>query len=317
MMQKIYLKVFLLSSALVILQSCTLFRAQQPGSAPNKFSNFTFQACPGEKEDAVHTSIRQDLREKGTVLHLLKFYSEEIRTEGTTGAPYFEKLQRIFDRGVTPQKMSGYYHGAVVAFRNQEFFGSRTINALNFVWPLARIFSPWTGKTFEDISPDKLMDITDGFETGNLPTAWGSNTYAADNIRQKMVVELMKALHMWMEPASREEIAANNYDTKGFFFIGHRAGSVNPANKGREIYQFNYRWPRLKTFPPDNYCIDEIVQIADGLYLGQLVYATDLSRPYDPKADPAQYRYYNFGYFLLMDKDWQELRSKIGFDVVK
>ena len=66
---------------------------------------------------------------------------------------------------------------------------------------------------------------------------------------------------------------------------------------------------------PDRYCLDELVQIAEGLYLGQLMYATELLKAYDPRVDPEEYRYRHFGYFLLMDDDWHRLRLDIGFDL--
>jgi hypothetical protein len=48
-----------------------------------------------------------------------------------------------------------------------------------------------------------------------------------------------------------------------------------------------------------------MVQIGDGMYLGQAIFATTkwLDR-YDPKADPAEYHYQNFGYFLLFEPFW-------------
>src|SRR5207237_9764176 len=54
-----------------------------------------------------------------------------------------------------------------------------------------------------------------------------------------------------------------------------------------------------------SYLIDEMVQIADGMFLGQAIFATTkfLDR-YDPKADPATYHYQNFGYFLLFEPFW-------------
>ena len=69
-------------------------------------------------------------------------------------------------------------------------------------------------------------------------------------------------------------------DIPTFFFIGRRyKPSLLPENKGKKVFQFNYRWEALKNIPPDCFCIDEIVQIADGLYRGQLIYATDCSNP--------------------------------------
>lgn len=70
--------------------------------------------------------------------------------------------------------MRGYLHGAVTAFQNEALLHTFDVNVLNLGWPLARVFSPWTGKTFESIAIEKLQDITDGFETGKIPTAWGA-----------------------------------------------------------------------------------------------------------------------------------------------
>ncbi len=53
--------------------------------------------------------------------------------------------------------------------------------------------------------------------------------------------------------------------------------------RGKRIFQFNYRWPKLKTRPPDCLCKDEMVEIAKGLFLGQLMSATNVTEPYSPK----------------------------------
>ncbi len=45
--------------------------------------------------------------------------------------------------------------------------------------------------------------------------------------------------------------------------------------------------------------------------------ATDMSRAYDPKLDPDLYRYRKFGYFLLLDEDWEKMRVETRFDVVR
>jgi hypothetical protein len=57
--------------------------------------------------------------------------------------------------------------------------------------------------------------------------------------------------------------------------------------------------------------MDEVVQIAEGLYLGQLNHATELLKKYDPMV----YKHRCFGYFRLMDEDWHKRRLKIGFDL--
>lgn len=56
------------------------------------------------------------------------------------------------------------------------------------------------------------------------------------------------------------------------------------------------------------------MQIAEGLYLGQLIYATELLKKFDPSVPAASYKYRLFGYFLLMDEEWQQRRLAIRFD---
>jgi hypothetical protein len=124
----------------------------------------------------------------------------------------------------------------------------------------------------------------------------------------------MRLAGVWTEDVPAEESSRFGYDLKSFFFIARNGVSINEENKGKKVFLFNYRWPKLRTSPPDNFCIDELVKVADGLYLGQLIYSTELLKPYDPKEDPSAYKYRLFGYFLLMDDDWQRRRLSIGLD---
>jgi hypothetical protein len=206
--------------------------------------------------------------------------------------------------------MDGYYHGAVVAFRNDGYLGAFGMNALNMLWPAVRQLSPWTGKTFEKIEPAKLSEITDGFDQDASAAFWGSNTYASRTDGQRLAVAAMRLANVDIAEAQ-----THWYDLKSFFLIGKRGQSGNPDNGNKIVFQLNYRWPRLRTMPPDNYCVDELVQIAEGLYLGQLVYATALLEEYDPARPASVYEYRNFGYFLLMDDEWYGRKLEIGFDL--
>lgn len=280
-----------------------------------KFTIFTFaEPSDGNCSENLLKEVMRDREGKETILDLLKFYSEKIGKDADINSPYFMRLHEIFNRGVAPKEVRGYYHGAVVAFRNEGYIKTFNINTLNMAWPLARHFSPWTGKTFEEIERDRLKEITDGFEKGEIPTFWGTNTYANRTPKQKLAVEAMRVANIWLIDAAGEEVS-RGYDVKGFFFIARQGISVNPENNGKTIFQFNYRWKNLKTFPPDNYCIDELVQIAEGLYLGQLIYAANILEKYDPTKSSSVYDYRNFGYFLLMDDDWYARKIEIGFDI--
>ncbi|MCF6355116.1 MAG: hypothetical protein L3J26_08460 [Candidatus Polarisedimenticolaceae bacterium] len=108
---------------------------------------------------------------------------------------------------------------------------------------------------------------------------------------------------------------------QGYVFLG-AAGqeSILPMNSGsdnkKEVFQFHYRYPMIGGPAPIGYCLDELVEIADGLFLGQLIYATQLNLPYHSSVDPAEYKYQLFGYFLLLDDDWQRHRLAIKLDTL-
>jgi len=107
---------------------------------------------------------------------------------------------------------------------------------------------------------------------------------------------------------------------QGYIFLGaaHQS-SILPINNGeqnkKQVFQFHYRYPMLGGAIPISYCLDELVEIADGLFLGQLIYSTALHEPFHSSVDPAKYKYQLFGYFLLLDDDWEQHRQAIGLDV--
>ena len=294
----------------------------QPGAAqqavsisPAKFTTFTLADPPdGNCNDSVLAEVREDMKRHETILDLFKDYSDQLMWEFDNRSPCFLRLQELFNRGIGPDAVRGFFHGAVVTFHAEGFYRFFSVNTLNVGWQLGRHFSPWRGKTFEPISQERLKDITEGVEQGAVPTFWGTNTQSFKTTKQKLVRAMMKAAGIWMEEVPAEEGQKFGYDVKCFFFIARRGVSVNPDNRGKKVFLFNYRWPKLRTFPPDNYCMDELVQIAEGLYLGQLNYATELLKKYDPKEDPSTYKYRLFGYFLLMDEDWHRRRLAIGLD---
>ncbi len=283
--------------------------------SPPKFTTFTFaDPVDGNCSDSTLAEIREDMMQHETILDLLKTYSDQLMKDYDNRSPAFLKLHELFNRGVGPEEVSGFLRGALISFHAEGFYRFFNVNTLNVGWQLGRYFSPWTGKTFEPITPERLREITDGVEQGAVPTFWGTNTQSFKTTKQKLVRAMMKAAGIWMEDASAEEARQFGYDVKCFFFIARQGASVNPENRGKKVFLFNYRWPKLRTFPPDNYCIDELVKIADGLYLGQLNYATELMKKYDRKEDPSSYKYRLFGYFLLMDEEWHRRRLAIGLD---
>jgi len=285
------------------------------GTGPTFTTLKTETPAPAICDNKVFAQVEEDLRIHESVLHLFKSYSDELQDKQDNSSPYFSRLQELFNRGSVVKEMNGFYRGALVSWHGSGLFDLFKNNLLDKTWGYSARYSTWTGKRFDSISKEQLADLTDGFEKGAVPTTFGSNTQSLRTLREKELGKAMELAQIWGEPATQEEAVKYGYDLKNFFFIGREGVSLNPNNRGKRIYQFNYRYPKLRTIVPDRFCIDEIVEIADGLFLGQLMYATDWLKPYDPTLSPAEYKYGQFGYFLLMNEAWHQLRLRIGFDL--
>jgi len=285
-----------------------------PPRGPTTTRPLLATAAPSGTDPDLWQAVRADLAGSPSPLHLLKAYSDALRKNLSTRAPEFEKLETLFLAGTAPRTMAGFYRGASVTFQSQRLLAALGVNALNVAWRFARHFSPWTGKRFDLIEAARLAELTEGHERPSEGTTFGSNTVVFRSAAEKLVGVAMEAAGMWITRATDEERRRDGYDARTFFFIGKPAKSLGPRT-ARDVYQFNYRWGPLRTPPPDNLCIDEIVEIADGLFLGKLLYATNLLRHWDPSLDPSAYAYEVFGYFLLMEEPWHALRVQLGFDM--
>ena len=285
---------------------------------PNKFTTLTLaDPADGDVDAGLLEEVRNDLSGAGDIMRMLKAYSDTLMKEPATESPTFRKLHTLFNAGIGPQTMNGFYRGALVSWQSQGLLAALGINTINVAWPAARMFSPWTGKHFRQIDEAELAEWTEGGEQmGNDPAFFCSNTVAFRTAKQKFTRTVMKAAGVWMKDATLEERSSYGYDAHTFFFIGRPGkASMLPENKGKKIYQFNYRWKPLRNIPPDCFCIDEIAQIAEGLYLGLLIYATDWLKPWNPATAIAEYKYRLFGYFLLMDEEWHARRLRVGLDL--
>ncbi len=125
------------------------------------------------------------------------------------------------------------------------------------------------------------------------------------------------------EPVLQQASAASGspFVRQGYSFLGVAdQASILPMNNSAEaskrVFQFHYRFPMMGGPVPIGYCLDELVEIADGLFLGQLIYATALDAPFHSAVDPGEYKYQLFGYFLLLDDDWERHRQAIKLDTL-
>src|SRR3569623_1021070 len=291
--------------------------AQPAPKLPAKLTTLTL-APPGDGNvDAAHlAAVKQDLTHYETVIVLMKAYSDSSRHDLDSESPVYDKLRALFNAGIGPARVEGIYRGALISWRVGGPLEALRVNGLDLAWEALRRFSPWTGKIFEPITNEKLAQLTEGQEPGPADSVcWRANTVVWRTPRERVIRRLARLIGAPKEDAPHDEKRRWGFDAKTFFFLSKRAPSIHPENGGKQVFQFNYRWKGLKNPIPDRYCIDEIVQIADGLYLGQLSYATDWSEPWNPATPLAKYKYGQFAYFMLMHEDWHARRLRIGWDL--
>lgn len=125
------------------------------------------------------------------------------------------------------------------------------------------------------------------------------------------------------DPALQDvsEVGPSPFARQGYIFLGTSGrNSILSMNNGSEtkkkVFQFHYRYPMVGGPAPIGLCLDELVEIADGLFLGQLIYSTALDVAYHSSVDPEQYKYQLFGYFLLLDDAWEYHRKAIKLDTL-
>jgi len=117
---------------------------------------------------------------------VLKSYSDALMHDPTTESGIFAKLHTLFNAGIGPEVMNGYYPGALVSWLSQGILGAFDINSLNLTWKATRSFSPWTGKRFDPIDKARLAELTDGHERGDVPTLLCSNLAKPPAARSRM-----------------------------------------------------------------------------------------------------------------------------------
>jgi len=216
----------------------------------------------------------------------------------------------------------------------------------------------WMGKTFEPV-PHEVFGRFCEHDTPYMlaydvsSSRIGRNFFrepADPNLLQGIALPVLEKLwHLKDRPLHQEAEGFNSillpenlskeqaipYSKTGGIFLAQPGQSVVPEMNGKEVYQLNYRWPELDPVYPMTRLVDELVQIADGIWLGQLVMATrhyslgscrislfgeretaiSLGESYQPSRVPSLrhiktlmgmrsndvYGYQNNGFFLMID----------------
>jgi len=322
------------------------------------FRNFP---CASRAEEVMlaerlESVIANDL--KGNVFSMLgnfqRILSDNRQRERWDGI--FEKLKILFICGRNAL-LDGPMIGVPVAIRDSDYFRhtarmfGRDRSAIAAVELMATGWNAtfantglWMGKTFEPVSRETVAAKCE-----NDPQMQDSYSPATTRIGRNFFREppnpgLLQSLgipvltRLWQLKQRPSGISASGflggllpenlekeknipYTMTGGIFLAQPGNSVVPEMKGKPVYQLNYRWPALEPAYPMTRLVDELVQIADGVYLGQLVMATrhyslgalrttvpgllekswEIGEPYRPGQASIDYGYQNNGFFLMID----------------
>lgn len=326
----------------------------------------------GQLEVKLATLLREDFN--GDFYALLSRY-QRVLADNLQRAQWpaiHDKLRTLFMCG-SAAVLDGPMVGIPVSIRDSDFFKetaekfgrNRSLQAgvevMGTAWNAAFADAAlWMGKTFEPVSREmvaKKCDHDPAVMAAYDPqtTRIGRNFFRAPpnpNLLQSLgLPTLTKVWRLIDRPNTTDaagfegQLLEQNlkkerfvpYSKTGGIYLAQMGASVVPEMRGKQVYQLNYRWPELKPSFPMSCLIDEIVQIDQGIYLGQLVFATQhfslgaidfpfvpdgldlqLGEAYAPnkantlesikefftgkKGHPApDYGYQNNGFFLMMD----------------
>ncbi|MDH3346682.1 MAG: hypothetical protein OEM02_01090 [Desulfobulbaceae bacterium] len=181
-------------------------------------------------------------------------------------------------------------------------------------------------KHLQSGSWDKGMSAEDqAFWTKEAEERWifGNNIIDSRILDADEIFRIMDMNYHTPEQPLQElsEAGPSPFVRQGYIFLGLAdQHSILPMNNGKNskkrVFQFHYRYPMIGGPVPIGACLDELVEIAQGLYLGQLIYSTVPLTPFHSSTNPKEYKYQLFGYFLLLDNDWEYHRQAIKFDTL-
>src|SRR3569623_1237686 len=133
---------------------------------------------------------------------------------------------------------------------------------------MARLFE--LGAT-PDRMPGHHYGVAPGLRTGDLKGAAADIGNFMGYVWGTELGDATPRVGKSMTPMTEVDRLHFGYDRNGGHFAGHRAPSVY-AGTPREVFRLNYRYAGFANQWPLYYLIDELVQLADGLYLGQVLF---------------------------------------------
>lgn len=318
-----------------------------------------FPCATAEEEQTLASSLEAIITHdfKGEILPMLASYQKilgdnqrRVEWEGI-----HEKLMTLFKCGKSTP-LDGPMIGVSISIRDSDYFKEtakeygHTRSMLARIEWMATLWNTtyastglWMGKTFEPVSKEVFA-----VKCGNDPTMMSSYDATVTRIgrnffREPYQPNLLQSLGLpvltqfWELKDRPLDASAAGFDSQllstnldkekaipyvktGGIFLSLPSKSVVEEMKGKAVYQLNYRWHELHPVYPMTRLVDELVQIDEGVYLGQLVMAIhhyslgtlrlplsgepprewELGEAYTGNT-AIDYGYQNNGFFLMID----------------
>jgi hypothetical protein len=260
--------------------------------------------------DRVFSEIERELCSKASLLELLAGYMRSLRRGGNDSEATYAKMAKLFSQGSTPRELLGHYYGVALGLRLHPArpMRSRFAHLIGLLWGTSmEDESPWVGKNFSPLDEASLHDLTDQLADPDRRAFVGINHFNRLDWDPGRVASY-HALTLWLK--LREALAVEReafaHERNGGQFVATQEPSLC-SETPREVFALDYRWPKLHNRAPLSWLVEELVQIGDGLFIGQLLSAGKRRSADATKVD-------HMGYFALWDERWnREARRLFPF----
>jgi len=179
----------------------------------------------------IRVIMDEDLKGLDTPLGLMKSYADQLN-EATSHGSIDEKLDMLFLSGRTPEPLDGYYHGVTISLKTGtdardklsgicSLFDGDVIDPLQIIYGrLLSKTSPWAGKNFTKLNPQKLSEMTQGFETGDVATCIGINSFRrANKDFLNNLEQLQNCVLVLLQPKHYKKVSSDLYFARTLLFL--------------------------------------------------------------------------------------------------
>ena len=217
----------------------------------------------------IRVIMDEDSQGLDTPLGLMERYAAQLN-EATSHGNIDDKIDKLFLSGRTPEPLDGYYHGVTISLKTGtdarqklskicSLLDNEAIDPLQIIYGrLLSKTSPWAGKNFSKLNPQKLHQMTEGFETGEVVTCLGTNSFRRANkdfVNNLAGNVLSTVIDMDGVPGPDAQQHSWIF-AKGGLFLAKRQESVDPIHPAKEVVALNYRWESLGNKFPNRLLID-------------------------------------------------------------